>query len=141
MARTPKFTDAQIEAALLACGGIQTRAAALLTAADAKAAEKTGRQPRTCVRTMITMRISKSPALRQACDEARDEFLDLAESKLREGVAAGSEKLVVFALETLGKNRGYSKRVEQTGVNGGPMEMATKAVLFVARGADAVDKL
>lgn len=83
-------------------------------------------------RSTVYMWCSKYPEFRQALDDARETFLDLAESNLRKLVAgvpaietdengnkrfAGwierpSETAIIFTLKTRGKSRGYVERSE-----------------------------
>lgn len=44
--------------------------------------------------------------------------MDLAESKLLQGVNDGDMRAILFTLETLGKERGWTKRTEVTGADG-----------------------
>ena len=124
MARARKFIDKQIAEVLRKAGGIQLCAARELERADAQAAMGTGRLPRTITRQAIALRVAANPDLRAICDEAREELLDLAEDKLRTGIAAGSESLIKFCLETIGKGRGYSRRYEHGGKDGGAIPIA-----------------
>lgn len=115
MPRPQKFSDKQIGAALRACGGVQVAAALALEQADAAAARAGGRPPRTCSRQLVNIRIKENPTLRAICEEAREELLDIAEGELRKGVQNGSENLIKFTLETLGKERGYTRKIEHGG--------------------------
>mgnify|MGYP001779901297 FL=1 len=83
-------------------------------------------------RSTVYMWCSKYPEFRQALDDARETFLDLAESNLHKLVAgvpaietdengnkrfAGwierpSETAIIFTLKTRGKSRGYVERSE-----------------------------
>lgn len=83
-------------------------------------------------RSTVYLWCSKYPEFRQALDDARETFLDLAESNLRKLVAgvpaietdengnkrfAGwierpSETAIIFTLKTRGKSRGYVERSE-----------------------------
>lgn len=83
-------------------------------------------------RSTVYLWCSKYPEFRQALDDARETFLDLAESNLRKLVAgvpaietdengnkrfAGwiekpSETAIIFTLKTRGKKRGYVERQE-----------------------------
>lgn len=83
-------------------------------------------------RSTVYMWCSKYPEFRQALNDAREQFIDLAESNLRKLVAgvpaletdengnkrfAGwierpSETAIIFTLKTRGKSRGYVERSE-----------------------------
>ena len=69
-------------------------------------------------RRQLTRRVKSSEKLKEARDDARAEFCDLAESKLAENVEAGNVPSVLFALKCLGKDRGYVERSEVTGKDG-----------------------
>ena len=69
-------------------------------------------------RRQLTRRLKSSEKLKEARDDARAEFCDLAESKLVENVEAGNVPSVLFALKCLGKDRGYVERSEVTGKDG-----------------------
>jgi hypothetical protein len=60
-----------------------------------------------CTRAMIHARAKREPRIREAIDNARGLLLDEAESALYELVAAGKMQAVVFALKTIGRERGY----------------------------------
>ncbi len=59
---------------------------------------------------------------KQALEDSRERFLDLAESNLRKLVAGWverpSETAIIFTLKTRGKKRGYVERQEVTGADG-----------------------
>lgn len=63
-------------------------------------------------RVSVHKAVNKHPTLKAALEEARDEVLDLAESRLFEAVNAGTLSAIIFMLSTLGKNRGYVPRQE-----------------------------
>lgn len=105
MSRGPRFSVKQIAEALRQSGGIQAAAAALL--------EQSYLRP--CSRQLINNQVAAHPELRQICDEQLEEFLDLAEGKLRAGVMEGEPSLIKYALSTLGKNRGFTTKVEHAG--------------------------
>ena len=69
-------------------------------------------------RRNLTRRVKDSEKLKEVRDDARNEFCDLAESKLVENVEAGNVPSVLFALKCLGKDRGYVERAEVTGKDG-----------------------
>ena len=78
------------------------------------AARKLGCTPQT-----IYNRMKSSVAIREACDNARGELIDISEQKLRNAVINGEPWAVAMVLKTLGKSRGYVERQEVTGAEGG----------------------
>lgn len=68
--------------------------------------------------------IQEHPELNEVRDEALNEFLDDCEHKVIGAVDAGDMQTVRWALERLGKGRGYSTRVESTGADGEPLQFA-----------------
>lgn len=97
------FTLKQIEQALRKSAGIQARAAELLE-------EATGIK---CSRKVINDAVRRHPELQQASLEAEEETLDLAESVVVKHLHGGDLNAARFFLETKGKHRGYSRRVQQ----------------------------
>jgi hypothetical protein len=71
----------------------------------------------------------RHPAVRQALDDARDERVDLAESKLDEAIERGDPWAVSLTLRTIGRGRGYGDRVEHTGAGGQPIRVEFVTVL------------
>lgn len=61
--------------------------------------------------------------IRAALEDIRNSHLDVAEHALQKNIRAGNSSDIRFYLETLGKNRGYTKRVETTGADGGPVRI------------------
>jgi len=82
------------------------------------AARKLGCTPQT-----IYNRMKSSVAIREACDNARGELIDISEQKLRAAVMNGEPWAVAMVLKTLGKSRGYVERQEVTGADGKPMNI------------------
>ena len=58
------------------------------------------------------------PAVERAKVALRGEMVDLAETKLYESIQHGEAWGIAFALKTIGKDRGYVERHEQTGQDG-----------------------
>jgi hypothetical protein len=50
--------------------------------------------------------------------EVREEFLDEVESRLIQAALQGKPWAVMFVLKTVGKERGYTERVEQVSLEG-----------------------
>lgn len=65
-----------------------------------------------CSPTTIRRRASDVAAVRQVLDECRSELVDYGELALRRAVIAGEPWAVGLVLKTLGKDRGYSEKVE-----------------------------
>ena len=107
------FSEDQIEAALRACGGIQSRAACAL--ANAAGISFT--------RQALNKAIKKSKRLQRACEDIVEETLALAEDKCIDGIRNGDSSLIKFYLETRGKGRGYTRRAELTGANAGSVSV------------------
>lgn len=61
------------------------------------------------------------PDVRAAKEAARGELVDVAEAKLWEAVHRGEPWALALVLKTLGRDRGYVDRIEQTGKDGGPI--------------------
>ena len=74
-------------------------------------------------RDAIYKRKESAPAIAAAFDEAEDEMLDIAESKLIKAIKRGEMKPIMFYLRTKGKRRGYTERQEITGANEKPIEV------------------
>jgi hypothetical protein len=100
--QVPKHTNAEIETALLEAEGN--------VAAAARALEMR--------RTHLKEKIDKSAYLTTVLNDLREELLDTAEDNKFKAVRAGDQQASSFVLMTLGKNRGYSQRLEATGKNG-----------------------
>lgn len=67
--------------------------------------------------------IDKYPSIRQAYDDECNSVLDLAEVGLIKLIQSGELSAIKYYLSTKGKHRGYVERVEQTGADGGPVEI------------------
>ncbi len=101
MSGNGKFTVKQVIKAIHATHGIKMAAARRLG----------------CNRQTIYNYAKKYPTVQAACDEAAEEFLDLAESRLHEAVDRGMWPAIAFTLRTVGARRGYLERqqIEQVG--------------------------
>lgn len=69
-------------------------------------------------RHLIARRVALVPILMETCTDFRENLVDLAEAKLQGLVQANDGPSVRFALQTLGKARGYSSGVAGTGKGG-----------------------
>lgn len=76
-----------------------------------------------CDPSAISKRARVSPEIREAIENARGDLLDMAETALKMAVKDREAWAVCFTLKTIGKHRGYVERVEQTGINGGAIEV------------------
>lgn len=74
-------------------------------------------------RVQIYDRRKVSPKIEEACLKKQKRIFDLAEDRLEEAIDAGKPWAVMFALSRLGKNEGYSERIEQTGPDGAQLEI------------------
>ena len=101
MPKTFKFTEAQVEKAL-------TKAATVTGAA----------QILDCTRKTVYDYMDKYPDLKNAIHDAREQMLDVAETALMSNIKDKHPSSVFFFLKTMGKNRGYVERVENTGKDG-----------------------
>jgi len=91
-----KWTKEQIIAALKEAGGMVYVAARKLGCS---------------ARTIYNYR-DRYVAVKEAISDERGHFVDTAELGLKRSVLAGNAWAIRFTLETLGKDRGYVKRVE-----------------------------
>ena len=70
-----------------------------------------------CERKTIANRMKKNPAIASAVNEERQFFLDVTEAKLMEAVNKGEAWAICFTLKTIGRQRGFSERVEFTAMD------------------------
>lgn len=63
-------------------------------------------------RSTFYRRIEESPRLQEQLTDAREAFVDIAESALKREVLNGNITAIIFALKTQGKQRGYTERLE-----------------------------
>lgn len=73
-------------------------------------------------RTGVKTYVEAHPDLLQLRDDIRNSVIDAIETKELESALNGDGTSRRFVLTTLGKERGFSTRVEQTGKDGGPIE-------------------
>ena len=99
-----KVTDEDIKEALLESGGIQSAAAQWIVTKKGIAIS----------RSAISRRVAKNPELREACDEATERVLDVAENRLLKMINEGDRTAIIFFLKCKGKNRGYVEGREVT---------------------------
>ena len=102
MADKQHFTAAQVAAAVRQARGIKAAAARTLG----------------CEWGTVDNYCKRYPSVQAAIDQQREILVDIAESHFVRWVDAGQERAVYWALSTLGKDRGYVTRQEQTGKDG-----------------------
>lgn len=103
MARTPRYTVKQVEAALRAGAGIITAAAGALK----------------CAPSTVRGYLERNPKLKEVCEDIVEQNLDLAEGKLLMGIRESNMTAIIFYLKTKGRSRGYTERHElATGADG-----------------------
>jgi len=107
MADHPHFTVAQMVTALQETKGMMYLAARRLG----------------CSSETISRYCRKHPAVQAAKDAERGVMVDEAELRLWAAVQSGQPWAIAFCLRTLGRNRGYIERVEQTGADGQPLAL------------------
>tara|TARA_R110000823_G_scaffold312759_1_gene439689 strand:- start:3588 stop:3950 length:363 start_codon:yes stop_codon:yes gene_type:complete len=101
MTKHNKYTEEEVEKALVKAATV-TGAAQILS----------------CQRSTIYNYMEKYPALNNAISDAREQMLDVAETALMTNIKDKHPSSVFFYLKTIGKNRGYVERVENTGKDG-----------------------
>ena len=71
--------------------------------------------------------MERYPSLKEVLSDAREDALDLAESKLMKAIDDGNITAIIFFLKTRGKSRGYSERSEfGHGTGGEPIKVTFK---------------
>jgi len=63
-----------------------------------------------CSRQNVNNYLEKHPELAEAFNDAREKIVDTAEEMLYAGIQSGDQRLIIFTLETQGRDRGWSKR-------------------------------
>jgi hypothetical protein len=111
-ARRPRFTEDQVAEALTATGGVFASAARYL--AD--------KYKRPCSRPAVHNYVRNSARLQRLIGEIGEARGDFAEDLLWKHIEAGSERSLHFYMSTKLKHRGYTRQVEVTGKNGGPIQ-------------------
>lgn len=98
-----RYTAAEVIDALERARGIKAVAAKILG----------------CTRQTVERYAKRYATVAQACRQARETLVDVAEGQLVKSVDAGEWPAVRYVLATLGKSRGYAERTEITGAAGG----------------------
>ena len=105
MSGHPRYTEQQVIDALTQAKGLRAPAAEALH----------------CSRQTIGNYINRCPAVKEAYEDALEETLDLAQSKLMDLVEKEHWGAIRFILATLGKDRGFTEKV-QVQTTGGDCE-------------------
>lgn len=71
-----------------------------------------------CSRQTVENALERWPDLQTMIADERTSIIDLAETKLMQQISGGELRAILFTLETLGKDRGWTKRTEVTGAGG-----------------------
>jgi ribosome-binding protein aMBF1 (putative translation factor) len=77
-------------------------------------------------RTTLYAFLAEHPEIGEELDEIQEELLDVAESQVVKAINAGDRQTVRWYLELKGRGRGYVRRFEATGKDGGPIETRQK---------------
>jgi hypothetical protein len=99
----------QVKAALIAGGGVYAQAARNLGV---------GPDGKPVSRWYVWDYVRREPELQRVVENISEARLDLAEHKLFEKIEQGVLPAINFYLTTKGKDRGYVRRVENTGKDG-----------------------
>lgn len=92
LTKPKRHSDEMLKEAILKCGGVVTTAA-----------ESLGYS-----RAALVKRIAVSPELQAIVHEARESMIDLAESGLFAALRTGAQWAIMYALNNLGRRRGYN---------------------------------
>jgi len=130
MAQGKRFTEDQMEKALRKAGGIANHAAVIVQRATKKP----------CCGETVRNYIAHSEHLQKVQEELREDFVDVAESKLMHATKKGEPYAVRLVIETLGRKRGYVKRSELTGEDGGPIKYEDSAAEFRSKLARRLER-
>lgn len=75
-----------------------------------------------CSSRTVYRYIDNHPTLKATMSEERGRMIDVAEAALFTEIQNGNITAIIFTLKTVGKDRGYVERLEQTGRDGAPMK-------------------
>lgn len=123
MAKKDKYTIPEVIAALQETKGMQFLAAKRLG----------------CSHDTIRNYILRYPQIKAVLDAQRGEMVDLSELKLWQSIQNGEQWGITLCLKTLGKERGYVERHEQTGKDGAPLLVLAHRYGAAARNGHAVE--
>lgn len=82
-----------------------------------------------CAPQTVFNYIERHPTVQAAKNAERGEMIDTAELKLWQSIQNGEAWGISLALKTIGKDRGYVERTEQTGKDGAPLNEVVKVVM------------
>lgn len=108
MAGKAKFTKTEFKAAILESKGIKSNIQKRLN----------------CAYNTVNNYLNKHRDLMELFKAQREEIKDTLESKFMEAVEAGEIRAIIFGLETIAKDRGWTKRTEITGADGGAIRLS-----------------
>lgn len=109
----PRYTAAEVIAALKETKGMMFLAAKRLG----------------CDHDTVLNYCKRHPSVQAAKDAERGEMVDAAELKLWQSIQNGEAWGITLTLKTLGKDRGYVERTEQTGKDGAPLNEVVKVIM------------
>lgn len=101
-----KLTVQRVVEALQAGAGLKTQAAAILK----------------CDRSTLYSFMREHPEVQAALDEIEEQLKDIAEGQIVKAIQSGDMQTVRWWTELKAKDRGYNRRLEVGGPNGGPIE-------------------
>lgn len=81
-----------------------------------------------CSRQTVYTYLKKYPDLQEKLNQEREELVDMAENKLYALIEEGVLGAVLFTLETMGKKRGWTKRLELTGDEGEDLQFSFSGI-------------
>jgi hypothetical protein len=81
-----------------------------------------------CSYKTIERRAKTVKAVQDVIEKYRGRRVDVAELALDKALANGEQWAVVFALKTIGRDRGYIERAEVTGADGGAVKLQIEYV-------------
>lgn len=81
-----------------------------------------------CSHVTIQNYVKRFKVVEEAYNTQRGRLIDTAELALWKGVQEGEQWAVLFALRTLGKDRGFVERQEVTGKDGEPFSITIRRV-------------
>jgi len=126
MSRTRRFKQEDVINALAKSGGLKGPAASILR----------------CSRHTVTRYIERYPAVQEAYEDAVQDTVDLAQSKMIALVKREDWRAIRFLLVTLGKDRGFTERTEiqAVGENGEALRQQFLAEIRRVYGDDEEDE-
>lgn len=104
MSNSQQYTEEQIKEALIKAKGMLSIAARSLG----------------CSARTVRNYMSRFPELSEVRWEAKIEIIDMAEVALFKNIKAGKEASVIYALNQLGRDRGYGKRLQAPDMDAPP---------------------